>query len=162
MRILIISDTHTDSIAKLPPIIAEEAAASDAVIHAGDVVSLNLLNGLRDINPNIYAVKGNMDPIADENILPLTRTLTLDNVRIGISHGTGSPSGIENRLLYTFPDCDIIIFGHTHRPFNGMVGGVWMLNPGSPTQKRFEKYPTYAVLTTDDGKFFAEIRRILP
>jgi len=162
MKILIISDTHTDSIAKLPEIITEEAKKCDAVIHAGDIVGLNIINELSEINKNIYPVKGNMDPMLSGEPLPIKRVLNIEDVRIGISHGEGAPSGIENRLLYTFENdnVDIIIFGHTHEPFSGIIGGVHFLNPGSPTNKRSAPYHTYAILNIDDGKFHAEIKRI--
>lgn len=160
MKLLIISDTHTDSIAKLPPVICTEAKICDGIIHAGDIVSFKLINELTELNPNLYAVKGNMDPFLENNILPVTRTLTLEGVKIGISHGAGNPYGIENRLLYTFPDADLIIFGHTHRPFYGMVGGKFMLNPGSPVNNRGELYDSYAILTLEKGVFNAEIKRI--
>lgn len=160
MKLLIISDTHTDSIVKLPQIIRDEAKNSDGIIHAGDVVSFKLLNELMEINPNVYAVKGNMDPILEDNLLPITREMTLEGVNIGISHGAGNPLGIENRLLYTFPNADLIIFGHTHRPFYGMIGGKFMLNPGSPVNNRVEPYESYAILTLDKGTFNAEIKRI--
>jgi len=160
MKILIISDTHTDSIAKLPQAVIEEAKQCDAVIHAGDIVSMQLINELMSACPLVYPVKGNMDPYFNDERLPEKRFLEFEDVKIGIAHGTGSPAGIENRLLYTFPDADIIVFGHTHRPFWGEIGGVWFLNPGSPTNKRLEPFHTYAVLNIDNGTFSAEIKRI--
>jgi putative phosphoesterase len=160
MKLLIISDTHTDSITKLPVIITDEARRCDGIIHAGDIVSYRLIHDLAHINPNIYAVKGNMDPALGDDFLPVTRTLELEGVKIGITHGAGSPFGIENRLLYTFQDVDIIIYGHTHKPFWGMIGGVHFLNPGSPTNKRTEPHHTYAILTLENGKFDAEIKRV--
>ncbi|ADD69181.1 phosphodiesterase, MJ0936 family [Denitrovibrio acetiphilus DSM 12809] len=161
MNLLIISDTHTDSITKLPPAVIDAAKKADGIIHAGDVVSYKVISGLIDINPNVYAVKGNMDPASGENVLPLKRVLEAEGVRIGIAHGEGSPQGIENRLLYTFADdkVDIIIFGHTHVPFWGVIGEVHFLNPGSPTNKRTEPQHSYAILKLDDGKFDAEIVR---
>jgi putative phosphoesterase len=162
MNILIISDTHTDSITKLPMSVRDEAGKADAVIHAGDVVGFKVIHDLKHINPNVYAVKGNMDPALGEDYLPIKQVIEIEGVKIGISHGEGSPHGIENRLLYTFEEdnVDIIIFGHTHKPFWGVIGGVHFLNPGSPTNKRSEQYHTYAVLTVEDGKFHAEIKRV--
>ncbi len=160
MKLLIISDTHTDSIDKLPVIITDEAAKCDGIIHAGDIVSYKLIHDLMHINPNVYAVRGNMDPNLGDDRLPLTRKIELDGVRIGISHGSGNPYGIENRLLYTFQDVDLIIYGHTHKPFWGMIGGVHFLNPGSPTNKRTEPHHTYAILTIEKGIFDAEIKRV--
>lgn len=162
MNLLIISDTHTDSITKLPTVIRDEAKKADAIIHAGDVVGFKVIHDLKHINPNVYAVKGNMDPALGEDYLPIKHVIELEGVRIGISHGDGSPHGIENRLLYMFEDdnVDIIIFGHTHRPFWGVIGDVHFLNPGSPTNKRSEPHHTYAILNIEDGKFHAEIKRV--
>lgn len=162
MKLLIISDTHTDSITKLPVQISDEAKKADGVIHAGDVVGYKVIHDLLHINPIVYAVKGNMDPALGDEYLPKKRVLTLEGVKMGIAHGEGSPYGLENRLLYMFEEdnVDIIIYGHTHVPFWGMIGGVHLLNPGSPTNKRTEPFHTYAILTLDNGKFDAEIKRI--
>lgn len=162
MELLIISDTHTDSITKLPSSVRDAAAKADGIIHAGDVVGYKVIHDLLEINPNVYAVKGNMDPALGEDYLPVKRVIEIEGVRIGISHGEGSPFGIENRLLYTFEndDVDIIIFGHTHSPFWGVINDIHFLNPGSPTNKRGEPYHTYAILNIEDGKFSAEIVRI--
>jgi len=161
MKILIISDTHTDSTAKLPAEVMKAAGECDAVIHAGDIVSFRLINELMSVCSLVYPVKGNMDPYFNDERLPETRLLTFEGVRIGVAHGTGNPAGIENRLLYTFPEADIIVFGHTHKPFWGKIGDVYFLNPGSPTNKRTEPFHTYAVLTIENGTFDAEIRRII-
>lgn len=160
MRILVISDTHTDSIEKLPSALVEEAKLCGAIIHAGDIVSFKLINELMELCPLIYPVKGNMDPYFNDERLPEKRLLEFDGVKIGVAHGTGNPVGIENRLLYTFQDADIIVFGHTHKPFWGQIGGIWFLNPGSPTNKRTEPFHTFAVLNIDNGTFSAEIIRI--
>jgi putative phosphoesterase len=162
MNLLIISDTHTDSITKLPTAIRDEAAKADGIIHAGDVVGFKVIHDLMHINPNVYAVKGNMDPALGDDYLPKKRVLKLGGITIGIAHGDGSPHGLENRLMYSFADdkVDLIIYGHTHTPFWGVIGDVHFLNPGSPTNKRHEPHHTYAILTIEEGRFDAEIKRI--
>ena len=160
MRILIISDTHIDSIEKLPPVILREAEAADAVLHAGDIVGMQLISQLQRINTQTYAVKGNMDAMVSSDVLPEKRVLNFDGVTIGLSHGEGSPFGLENRLLYEFDGADIIIYGHTHKPFSGKVGNVHFLNPGSPTANRFQPNGTYALLFIENGRFRAEIKQI--
>lgn len=162
MKLLIISDTHTDSITKLPMSVRDTAGKVDGIIHAGDVVGFKVIHDLLHINPNVYAVKGNMDPALGPEYLPKKRVLEFEGVRIGVSHGEGSSHGIENRLLYSFAEdnVDIIIYGHTHSPFWGMIGDVHFLNPGSPTNKRQEPHHTYAILTIEDGKFDAEIVQV--
>jgi len=162
MKLLIISDTHTDSITKLPMTIRDAAAKVDGIIHAGDVVGFKVIHDLLHINPNTYAVKGNMDPALGEDFLPKKRILTIEGVKIGIAHGDGSHHGVESRLLYTFANdnVDLIIYGHTHTPFWGVLNGVHFLNPGSSTDKRHQPYHTYAILTIENGEFDAEIKRV--
>ncbi|WP_022851243.1 metallophosphoesterase family protein [Limisalsivibrio acetivorans] len=160
MRILIISDTHTDSTEKLPKVILEEAAKADTILHAGDIDNYQLIRELKSINPSVYAVRGNMDEGLGDGSLPATRQMSFEGVLIGIAHGHGSPFGLENRLLYLFPDADIIVYGHTHKPFWGEIGGVYMLNPGSPTANRYQNSGSYAVLTIDENGFNAVIHII--
>ncbi|PLX67173.1 MAG: metallophosphoesterase [Denitrovibrio sp.] len=162
MKLLIISDTHTDSITKLPMTLRDAADKADGIIHAGDIVGYKVIHDLLKINPNVYAVKGNMDPALGNEYLPRKRVLEMEGVRIGVAHGEGSHHGIENRLLYSFADdnVDIIIYGHTHSPFWGVIDGIHFLNPGSHTNKRDEPRHSYAVLTIEDGKFDAEIIKI--
>lgn len=160
MRILIISDTHSDSIEKLPAAVLTEAKGADAVLHAGDIIGLGLITGLRSINPSTYAVRGNMDTMVTEDLLPAKRTLRFGEVTIGLTHGEGSPFGLENRLLYEFDGADIIVYGHTHKPFWGKIGDVHFLNPGSPTANRYQPQGTYALLFIEHGRFRAEIKQI--
>lgn len=160
MRVLIISDTHIDSIEKLPKEVLREAEAADAVLHAGDIIGQGLISELKKINRNVYAVKGNMDAMVPDEILPPKRVLEFDGITIGLSHGEGSPFGLENRLLYEFDGADIIVYGHTHKPFWGKIGGVHFLNPGSPTANRFQPNGTYALLFIEHGRFRAEIKQI--
>lgn len=160
MRVLIISDTHTDSIEKLPPQILREAKTADAVLHAGDIVGMKLISEFRKINSSTYAVKGNMDYMVPDDILPQKRVLTFDGITIGLSHGEGSPFGLENRLLYEFDGADIIVYGHTHKPFWGKFGDIYFLNPGSPTANRYQTNGTYALLFIENGRFRAEIKQI--
>ncbi|PLX67531.1 MAG: metallophosphoesterase [Denitrovibrio sp.] len=162
MKLLVISDTHTNSINRLPMSVQDMAKKVDAIIHAGDVVGYKVIHDLLHINPNVYAVKGNMDPALGDDYLPKKRVLTFKDIKIGVSHGEGSPFGIENRLLYLFENdnVDLIIFGHTHAPFWGEINGIRFLNPGSPTDKREQPFPTYAILTIEEGTFDAEIIRV--
>lgn len=160
MRILIISDTHSDSIEKLPAAVLNEAKGADAVLHAGDIIGLGLVNELKKINPSTYAVKGNMDSMVAEELLPTKRQLIFGGITVGLMHGDGSPFGLENRLLYEFDGTDIIIYGHTHKPFWGKIGDVYFLNPGSPTANRYQPQGTYALLFIENGRFRAEIKQI--
>lgn len=159
MKLLIISDTHIDSIEKLPQILIDEISHADAIIHAGDVVGYNLIYQIMELNKNIYAVKGNMD-ILDVDLLPQTRLLTFEGVKIGIMHGDGYPYNLESRLFYTFPDANIIIHGHTHVPFWGKVDNKFILNPGSPLSNRGVNFNSYAILKIEENTFSTEIKEI--
>ncbi len=125
-------------------------------------MGFKVIHDLLHINPNVYAVKGNMDPALGDDYLPRKRVLELKGFRIGVAHGEGSPFGIENRLLYMFENdnVDLIIFGHTHVPFWGEISGIRFLNPGSPTDKREQPHHTYAILTIEEGRMDAEIMRV--
>ncbi|MBZ4643389.1 MAG: uncharacterized protein PWQ25_1232 [Deferribacteres bacterium] len=155
MKLVVISDTHTDKIEKLPSMLIEDIKNSDAVIHAGDIVGYPLILQLMQLNPIIYPVKGNTDPFIPE--LPKKRLLTFQNVAIGVVHGDGSPFGLENRLLYEFDKADIIIYGHTHKPFWGKFGEQHLLNPGSPTNNRWTDKNSYAILSIENDTFDAKI-----
>lgn len=156
MKITVISDTHTYSIKYLHKRIIDDIKLSDAVIHAGDIVGESLIKEISLINPAIYPVKGNTDPYIP-NLLPQKRSLNFCGTTIGVIHGDGSPFGLENRLLYEFDSADLIIYGHTHKPFYGKFGSKYLLNPGSPTNNRWTDKNSYAILTIENDRFFAEI-----
>ena len=158
MKIIIISDTHTDDIKELAPVLIEEITGADAVLHAGDVVGNNLIKELKKLNRNVYAVAGNMDK--PTKLLPVKRELVFDGIKIGLAHGGGSPFGLENRLLYLFEEADIIVYGHTHKPFVGKIADIYFINPGSPNNNRYQAEGTYAVLEIVDGIYRAKIREI--
>lgn len=156
MKILIISDTHTDSIEKLPNWIIHQIKSADALIHCGDITGVTLLKQLSELNSVFYPVKGNLDPYMP-GILPEKRSLIFEGVKVGVTHGSGSPFGLEMRLFYTFHEEDIIVYGHTHSPFAGEIDGKFFVNPGSLLQNRYIQQNSYAVLTVKDKKYSAEI-----
>ncbi|MGA1846145.1 metallophosphoesterase family protein [Deferribacter abyssi] len=160
MKIVVISDTHTDDIDKLPSALITEFNDADAILHAGDIVGYKLIHQIEHINPNVYAVKGNMDPFFDEKLLPKKRILKFDEVRVGLIHGYGASFGLENRLLYEYDDVDIIVYGHAHKPFWGVLGDVHFLNPGSPTNNRYTPFNSYALLFIKGRNFNAKIIQI--
>ena len=156
MEILIISDTHTDTIEKVPDAIISKIKSADALIHCGDITGINILRELSLLNPRFYPVRGNMDPYMPQ-LLPEKRNLFFEGLKIGVIHGSGSPFGLEMRLFYIFHDEDIIIYGHTHSPFAGEIGGKFFLNPGSLSENRYTNQNSYAVLTVENRKYDAKI-----
>jgi putative phosphoesterase len=137
MRIAVVSDTHMPKGARtLPPECAERLAAADLILHAGDLVGLSFLEELRRLGPPIAAVYGNVDEPAVRSVLPKERVVEADGARIGMVHVPGPLAGREARLAARFPDCGAVVYGHTHVPQVERVGGIWILNPGSPTERR--------------------------
>jgi len=84
----------------------------------------------------VEAVFGNMDEPALQEALPERRVVAVEGVRIGMVHVPGERAGREERLMSWFPGCDAVVYGHTHVPQLELHRGVWILNPGSPTERR--------------------------
>ena len=99
---------------------------------------------LRAFGPPVEAVYGNMDEPALKQTLPLERVVEVEVARVGMVHIAGPAAGRAARLRARFPDCDAIVYGHTHVPEVSRDGGVWILNPGSPTERR--RAPVRAML----------------
>ena len=129
MRIGVISDTHVTSFEEIPDRILITLADVDLIIHAGDFVTLDVLDGLKRLG-EVKAVRGNMDSGDIKRILPEKELLLIEGKRIGIAHGSGSPYGIEDRVSRLFEDVDIIIYGHSHQPENEIKKGILFFNPG--------------------------------
>jgi putative phosphoesterase len=130
MKIGVLSDTHLTRVTPaLERIVEEQVREVDLLIHAGDIVSLPVYRFLQQ-RP-IEAVQGNMDELALRRELPEKKNLTLENFKIGLMHGWGSPIGLEERLKREFPGVDVIIYGHSHLPAHHWSGGIFFFNPGS-------------------------------
>lgn len=163
LTVLVLADTHlrTGSGRWLPTPVVDELHRADAVLHAGDVLDAGVLDRLRAEAGSarlgapgpapVYAVLGNNDGSL-ARLLPSTRTLELDGVRIGMIHDSGRRTGREARIGRLFPDCQVVVFGHSHVPVASSVpGGQLLFNPGSPTQRRAQPAGTYGLLRLDGG-----------
>lgn len=124
----------------------EHLVAADLVLHAGDFVSAALLVELRRYGC-VEAVFGNQDDSELRAVLPTRQVVRAGEARIGLVHDAGPRRGREERLLAAFPSCHAIVYGHTHMPQIERRSGVWILNPGSPTERR--RSPTRSFLTLD-------------
>jgi putative phosphoesterase len=113
-------------------------------LHCGDFVSAAFFDELRMLGPRVEAVYGNMDEPALKASLPKERVLEIGGARLGMVHIPGPAAGRAARLKARFADCDAIVYGHTHVPEVSREGDVWILNPGSPTERR--RAPTRAML----------------
>jgi uncharacterized protein len=152
VRIAVISDTHQPRGSRaLPPRCVEELRAADLILHAGDVVAAGYLAELRSLGP-VEAVHGNMDDAVLRSQLPERRVVEAAAARIGIVHDAGPAAGREERLVAAFPGCAAVVYGHTHVPQMERHKGVWILNPGSPTERRRAPSRALLVLEVDGGE----------
>ena len=119
----------------MPDACLRELAATDLILHGGDFSAASVLEELGRYAP-VAAVFGNADEPALRDLLPKERVVEAAGVRIGMVHIPGPRDGREARLVGRFPDCDAVVYGHTHLPEIGRHAGVWILNPGSPTERR--------------------------
>jgi putative phosphoesterase len=153
VRVAVISDTHMPKGARvLPAACLERLRAADLILHAGDLVARAFLDELRGLGPPVEAVHGNVDEPELRALLPKERVVEPGGMRVGMTHVPGPRAGRERRLTARFPGCRAIVYGHTHLPQVELVDGVWILNPGSPTERR--KAPTRTMLELDirDGE----------
>jgi putative phosphoesterase len=143
--VAVIADTHLPrGSRRLPEGCLERLRAADVVLHAGDLTKAAFLEELRALGKPVHAVCGNADEPALRLSLPARLVVEVEGARIGLTHAPGPVAGREARLATRFPDCDAVVYGHTHVPQVARVGGVWILNPGSPTERR--RSPTRAML----------------
>lgn len=160
MKALVISDTHVkrrEDIGKLNTIIEPFIDGVDIIIHAGDSVTIDLVNYLKELKPT-HIVSGNMDTSDVAWTLPDRIVFNFGRFRIGLTHGGGPASGLKERVFEEFTDdkVDAIIFGHSHQPYIGKRDNVLLLNPGSPTDTRFADRNTVMILE-GNGELRAEI-----
>jgi putative phosphoesterase len=129
MRIGVISDTHLTSFAEISDRILLALAEVDLIIHAGDFITKDVLDGLKRV-VEVKAVYGNMDSAELKQILPETELLLIEGRKIGVTHGWGSPYGLEDRISRMFEDVDVIVYGHSHLSRNAVKKGILFFNPG--------------------------------
>ena len=142
MRIGVLSDTHIHLAEEIPPAILKVFPEVDLIVHAGDFVGSEVLEGLKRLG-EVKAVHGNVDSMKLRSLLPEKELFEAGNKKIGITHGWGSPEGIEHRVRGLFDDVDIIIYGHSHWAKIEQIGGVLFFNPGPGWQ-------SFGILTIDE------------
>lgn len=153
MRLLLISDTHLPKRAReLPAEVWAEVDRADVVIHAGDWVEPPLLDQLEARAARLVACWGNNDGEELRRRLPERADVTLAGLRFTVVHETGAAGGRDARMAKLYPDTDVLVFGHSHIPWDTTAAtGLRLLNPGSPTDRRRQPYCTYMTATVDDG-----------
>jgi len=161
-RVLVISDTHLPTRAKdLPGQVWAAVDAADLVVHAGDWVDSRTLDRLEGRSRRLLACWGNNDGPELRARLPEVARRTVGGVRVAVVHETGPKQRREERMRAAYPDTDLLVFGHSHIPWDTAHDGLRLLNPGSPTDRRREPFCTYVTLRlTAGGVHDVELHRL--
>ncbi|MBM7168722.1 metallophosphoesterase [Streptomyces sp. G44] len=164
VRLLLISDTHVPLRARrLPDELLRETDRADVVIHAGDWVDVATLDLLEKRARRLVGVFGNNDGAELRARLPEVARAGLGGLRFGVVHETGAARGRETRCAALYPDLDVLVFGHSHIPWDSEApGGLRLLNPGSPTDRRRQPYRTYMTCEVADGVLGEVVLHRLP
>jgi putative phosphoesterase len=151
-RLLLISDTHIPGRARrLPAAVLHAADAADLVVHAGDWVAASVLDELEQ-HGDVLGVWGNNDGAPLRARLPEVAHRVIEGVRFSVIHETGDAKRREARMDAAFPDADVLVFGHSHIPWDTLTPRrLRLLNPGSPTDRRRQPVHTMMTATVDDG-----------
>ncbi|OEU91625.1 phosphodiesterase [Streptomyces abyssalis] len=164
MRLLLTSDTHLPKRAKrLPDELLSELAAADVVFHAGDWVDTATLDLFETRARRLVGVYGNNDGPALRARLPEVAEAELGGVRFAVVHETGEARGRERRCAERFPEAEVLVFGHSHIPWDSTAGEgrLRLLNPGSPTDRRRQPYCTYMTAeVTAEGLSQVQLHRL--
>ena len=167
MRLLLIADTHVPRRARdLPAELWRAVDEADLVVHAGDWVDVGLLDALEARAARLLAVVGNNDGPALRARLPEVARAEVQGVRLAVVHETGSSAGREARMQAAYPDVDVLVFGHSHIPWDTITetehGTLRLLNPGSPTDRRRQPHCTFLTATAADGGLREVVLHRLP
>jgi putative phosphoesterase len=163
-RLVLTADTHLPKRARaLPEELWAAIDAADVVVHAGDWVDEATLDALEARSARLLACWGNNDGPGLRARLPEVARAGLEGVRIGVVHETGGKEGRERRMDAAYPDLDVLVFGHSHIPWDTTTpGGLRLLNPGSPTDRRRQPYCTFVTATITGGSLGAVTLHRLP
>ena len=162
-RLVLIADTHIPKSARdLPDQLWQAVADADVVMHAGDWVEEPLLDSLQKRSKRLVACYGNNDGTALRRRLDEVARAEIMGVRFAVVHETGPASGRERRCEQRYGDVDVLVFGHSHIPWDSTTErGLRLLNPGSPTDRRRQPHCTYMTVAVSDGTLAAvELHRL--
>jgi putative phosphoesterase len=157
--IFVLADTHVpERMAALPGKFLSQVKPGDVIFHAGDFARWEVLRQLEAL-ATVHGVRGNMDEPRIQELLPESKVVELQGKRIGLCHGSGSPHKLEERVYRELGGkCDVLIFGHSHAPFNKKVDDTLLFNPGSLSGNLVPPFAaTYGVLTIEADEVWGEI-----
>jgi putative phosphoesterase len=154
VSLVLTSDTHVPQRARdLPHSLWAAVEAADVVVHAGDWVDVALLDLLEARARRLVAVYGNNDHGPLRERLPEVARVEIEGIRFAVVHETGDAKGREVRCAARFPDTDVLVFGHSHIPWDTTAPtGLRLLNPGSPTDRRRQPHGTYVTAVAEAGR----------
>jgi hypothetical protein len=153
VSLVLTSDTHVPKRSRdVPHSLWTAIEAADVVVHAGDWVDLALLDAFEARCRRLLAVYGNNDHGPFRQRLPEIARAEIEGIRFAVVHETGGARGREARCAARFPDADVLVFGHSHIPWDTTAPtGLRLLNPGSPTDRRRQPHGTFVTAVADDG-----------
>jgi len=145
MVICVLADTHVSRLETMLAKIIDSLSTVDLIIHAGDFTTVTVLEELRQFR-KVRAVQGNMDSNELKAMLPVKEVFEIENKRIGITHGSGGPLGMEQRIkkIFGLDQVDIIIYGHSHQTQNEVIDNILFFNPGKAMD-------SFGIITIDEG-----------
>jgi len=150
MKIGVISDTHIPASAEsLPEEVLKAFEGVDMILHAGDILTMSVIDELSAI-AETHAVCGNMDDPVTRSSLEAKRVIRAGDKKIGLIHGSGPPWGLARRVAKEFEDVDAVVFGHSHRAAKVVRRGVLLFNPGSPTDVIFAPFRSFGIINVDE------------
>jgi putative phosphoesterase len=154
VSLVVTADTHVPKRARdLPPALWAAIRAADVVVHAGDWVDVALLDEFEARARRLLAVHGNNDHGPLRERLPEIARAEVEGLRFAVVHETGDAKGRELRCATRFPGTDVLVFGHSHIPWDTTAPtGLRLLNPGSPTDRRRQPYGTWVSAVADAGE----------
>ena len=160
IRVGVLSDTHISCVTEEFMSHTKHAFSEcDVIIHAGDLTDTSILSAFS--GKEVHAVCGNSCNYLTKNALPEKKVIILQGYSFGICHGAGNRSNIEDRMYTLFPECNCVIFGHTHIPVNYTLGNTLLFNPGSFSGTgRFGAPGTFGIITILENGLEATIHHL--
>jgi uncharacterized protein len=157
MRIAIVADTHLPRGTRaIPDEAVQLMRSADLVLHAGDLSTTGVLENLRALGPPVAAVYGNVDSAELRRLLPERQVIDAAGVRIGLVHDAGPALGRLRRMRMAFPECEAVVYGHSHIALHEEEDGFQIFNPGSPTDRRRQPRHSMGLAHVADGRAIFE------